>query len=127
MKCRKVLFFSASVFLPLLQAGAGIVRAVPLPNPQVAGFNFPESEATVLGWVYQMGNDAPADAATAFENLHLHAWGLWTAVTLPTSQVDNGQPLRVFETWFTPQELENGPNLASAAQPASALPCGAAR
>jgi hypothetical protein len=120
MRCRKLLFFWAAVFLPTLQAGAGIVRAVPLPNPQVAGFHFPESEATVLGWVYQMGNGAPADAATAFENIHLHAWGLWTAVTLETAQVDNGQPLRVFETWFTPQELENGPSLASAAQPVSA-------
>ncbi len=117
MKCRKVLLIGASVFLSSLQAGAGTVRAVPLPNPQVAGFHFPESEATVLSWVYQLGNGAPADAATAFENIHLHAWGLWTAVTMMTSQFDNGQPLRVFETWFTPQELENGPNLAGAAQP----------
>ncbi len=98
-----------------MPARAGAVRPVPLPNPQVPGFQFPEAEATIVNWVYEMGNGAPADAATAFENIHVHAWGLWTAVTMETAQVDNGQRLRVFETWFTPQELAAGPNATNAA------------
>ena len=98
-----------------MPAAMGTVTVVPLPNPQVPGFNFPESEGTIVNWVYEMGNGSPADAATAFENINLHGWGLWTALTMETSQVDNGQPLRVFETWFTPQELAAGPNVANPA------------
>ncbi|HEY1765654.1 MAG TPA: hypothetical protein VGF85_12080 [Opitutaceae bacterium] len=110
MRCRKAHFLWTTAFLAVLPVGAGIVRPVPLPDPRVPGFQFPESEATVLGWVYQLGNGSPSDAATAFESMHVHAWGLWTALSLPTSQIDNGERLRVFETWFTPQELSSGPN-----------------
>jgi hypothetical protein len=110
MRFPKAYFLWASVLLAGPPAGAGIVTPVPLPNPQVSGFNFPETEATVLGWINQLGNGSPADAATAFESMHLHGWGLWTALTLPTSQIDNGERLRVFETWFTPEELASGPN-----------------
>jgi hypothetical protein len=113
MRSRKAHRLCFWVLLAALPAGAGIVKPVPLPDPQVAGFQFPETEATVLGWIYQYGNGRPGDAATAFEAMHLHAWGLWTALTLPTSQVDNGERLRVFETWYTPQELSSGPNPAS--------------
>src|ERR1017187_1637673 len=100
MKCHKVLLAWASSLLSALPAGAG--TAVLLANPQVPGFRFPESEATIVNWVYEMGTGPPADAATAFENMNLHGWGLWTALTMETAQVDNGQKLRVFETWFTP-------------------------
>jgi|CZKI01.1.fsa_nt_gi hypothetical protein len=125
MKCHKVLLAWASSLLSALPAGA--VTAVLLPNPQVPGFRFPESEATIVNWVYEMGNGPPADAATAFENMNLHGWGLWTALTMETAQVDNGQKLRVFETWFTPQELSDvtntrlSPALPSLPRPRSAL------
>jgi hypothetical protein len=119
MRCHKAYVLWAAVLLAGLPAGAGIVTPVPLPNPQVSGFNFPETEATVLGWIYQLGNGSPADAATAFESMHLHGWGLWTALTMPTSQIDNGERLRVFETWFTPEELASGPNPATLATSAS--------
>src|ERR1035438_10817879 len=68
MKCHKVLLAWASSLLSALPAGA--VTAVLLPNPQVPGFRFPESEATIVNWVYEMGNGPPADAATAFENMN---------------------------------------------------------
>jgi hypothetical protein len=116
MKCRKAPLVWAACSLLALPSGRGAVTAVPLPNPQVPGFNFPESESTIVNWVYEMGNGAPADAATAFENIHVHGWGLWTALTMETAQIDNGQKLRVFETWFTPQELASGPNTASPLQ-----------
>jgi hypothetical protein len=94
-----------TALLCALPAGAGAVTAVPLPDPQVPGFHFPESEATVITWVRQMESGAPASAA-AFNNVHLHAWGLWTALTMPTAQTDAGDRLRVFETWYTPQEID---------------------
>jgi hypothetical protein len=94
--------------LSALRVGAGTIAAVPLPNPQVPGFHFPESEATILTWVHDMGSGAPG-ASTAFTNLYTHGWGLWTALTLQTSQVDNGESLRVFETWYTPQEVSELP------------------
>jgi len=89
---------------------AAAFTAVPLPDPQVPGFHFPESESTIVNWVYEMGNGTQADAATAFENIHVHGWGIWTALTMETAQTDNGQNLRVFETWFTPQELSGVQN-----------------
>jgi hypothetical protein len=110
MRCRKAILAWASGLLLALPVGRGAVTAVPLPDPHVPGFHFPESEATVVGWVYEMGNGAPSDAATAFENIHLHGWGIWTALTMQTAQVDSGQSLRVFETWFTPQELSGAAN-----------------
>ncbi|HEY5078883.1 MAG TPA: hypothetical protein VII43_03510 [Opitutaceae bacterium] len=96
------------------------MTAVPLPNPQIPGFNFPESEATILGWSYDLGNNTPG-AAAAFTNLHLHGWGLWAALTMQTSQVDNRAPLRVFETWYTPQEADQIP-LGSSSSALALLP-----
>ncbi len=98
-----------------LPAGAGAITAVPLPDPQVPGFHFPESEATVVTWVRELGAGSPDSAAAAFKNINLHGWGLWTALTLQTAQVDNGERLRVFETWFTPQEVDAQPKAAGAA------------
>ena len=97
-----------------LPAGAGAVTAVPLPDPQVPGFHFPESEATVVTWVRQL-NSSAADSADAFRNINLHGWGLWTALTMETSQVDVGERLRVFETWYTPQEIDGQPKAAGLA------------
>jgi len=94
--------------------------AVGLPDPKVPGFQFPESEATILTWVHAMGSGSP-EAAAASNNVILHGWGLWTALTLETSQIDNGDPLRVFETWYTPQEIDPQPTVnGQAAAPVAA-------
>jgi hypothetical protein len=94
-----------------LQAQNG---AVPLPNPNIHGFKFPESEATIMHWVYtwttngsnvKPTKDAEAATEKAFANVHLHGWGIWTALTTETEQTFDGQKLRVFETWPTPQDL----------------------
>jgi hypothetical protein len=98
--------------LPALASRAGGLVAVALPDPQVPGFVFPESEATILTWVQQQGSGSPA-AVAAFDNLQVHGWGLWTALTLPTSQMDNGERLRTFETWYTPQEIDISPGVTS--------------
>lgn len=78
----------------------------PLPNPGIPGFRFPESEATLTRWIMEMNRGASAetvDAATV--KIHLHGWGLWTALTANSRQFSAGQRLRVFETWLTADEL----------------------
>ena len=89
------------------------IKAVPMPDPQIPGFHFPEKEATILNWI---NPPIPGDA-TASLNLNLHGWGIWTALTSETDQVVEGQKIRVFETWYTPEELTAGGvrNLAEAA------------
>lgn len=90
--------------------GLGSARAefvpVPLPDPHIAGYTFPEKEATLLSWVAGMnaGNN-PSVIKTNFNNLHLHGWGIWTALTTVTDQEEDGQKLRVFETWLRPEDI----------------------
>jgi hypothetical protein len=83
--------------------------AAPFPDPKIAGFQFPESESTIVNWINQMTNKTP-QAADGFAKIHLHGWGIWTALTLETDQVFDGQKLRTFETWPTPQDILAGPS-----------------
>jgi hypothetical protein len=80
----------------------------PVPDLHLRGFNFPESEATLTSWVTAMTRDTP-DAAVATARVHRHGWGLWTALTAETGQRVAGQPLRVFETWQTTDDLAPDP------------------
>jgi hypothetical protein len=76
------------------------LKAVPLPDPQIPGYHFPEREATILGWI-----SSSTGAPPVFDNIYLHGWGIWTSLTTETDQVIDGQKLRVFETWYTPEDL----------------------
>src|SRR3954469_19955870 len=59
----------------------------PLPDPRINGFGFPESEATRTRWnTERPRGDGVAVAPAAFEKIHLHGWGLWTALTAETGQ-----------------------------------------
>jgi hypothetical protein len=107
--------------LSAMPVGGGTFTAVPLPDPQVPGFHFPESEATLLSWVHSMGAGG-ADAPAASTRVNTHGWGLWTALTMPTSQVDAGENLRVFETWYTPQEIAQVPGQGIDLVPATLQP-----
>jgi hypothetical protein len=80
----------------------------PLPDPKIQGYTFPEREATILGWIADLaqGQNTPA-GKQAFDNLYLHGWGIWTALTSATGQVFEGQNLLVFETWTSPSDLQN--------------------
>ncbi len=74
---------------------SGTFHPVPLPDPKIPGFTFPEAEKTILGWVSNDDQDA----------ISSHAWGIWTALTSPSGQTYEGQDLLVFETWDTPGDL----------------------
>jgi hypothetical protein len=76
-----------------------IFQPVPLPDPRIEGFSFPETEEAIVGWT--KSNDE--------KKIDLHAWGIWTALTQETSEEFEGQTLRVFETWADPSDLE-GPS-----------------
>jgi hypothetical protein len=97
--------YPAAVSVIALAAGMPPARADRLPDPRIPGFHFPESEATVTAWITDLGRAEPAAAAVAYESLHRHAWGLWTALTAETGEFADGQPLRVFETWATTEDL----------------------
>lgn len=87
---------------------AQTITPEPLPEPGIPGFRFPESEAALTRWIVEMSRGTTAevvDAAAA--KIHLHGWGLWTALTANSSQFSAGQRLRVFETWLTADELTN--------------------
>ena len=75
-------------------------KAKPLPNPGIPGYNFPEKEATIHQWVKANNQHA----------INLHAWGIWTALTMDSGETFDGQKLLVFETWHTPQDILAGVN-----------------
>ena len=83
-------------------------------DPKIPGFHFPESEATLTGWITEMTRGVvQTSGPSAAERIELHGWGLWTALTAETAQVYEGQRLRVFETWLTPDDLVNAANVTS--------------
>lgn len=95
-----------AAFVAATSGRAQISGAAPLPDPRIAGFRFPETEATVTSWITQSTRATTAeerDAAAA--KIFLHGWGLWTAITAETDQFSERQRLRQFETWLTPEEL----------------------
>ena len=95
----------------LTQLADAQINPVPLPDPKIPGYKFPEAEATIVGWVADLANPfetQPKVIATsnaADNKIALHGWGLWTSLTSETDQVLDGQKLRVFETWYTPEDL----------------------
>ena len=97
--------------LGLLLAATPLLKAdftpAPLPNPQIPGYTFPAPEATILQWVTDSASTDTPTRDAANKNIALHGWGIWTSLTSETDQAYNGQTLRVFETWLTPQDITN--------------------
>lgn len=83
-------------------AQAQDVTPVPLPDPGISGFEFPTAEDVIIDWTEKNNQKA----------INWHAWGLWTALTMETDQIYNGQKLLVFETWPTPSDIINGKSTA---------------
>ena len=111
------------ILVAVLTARAQPIMPEPLPDPRIPGFQFPESEAAITGWIAAMTRALPA-APVGAANIHLHGWGLWTALTAETTQVYAGQALRVFETWRTPDELASVGLTPSAARVRARTPLG---
>jgi len=69
------------------------------PAVNIPGFKFPEDSTIINKWIHESKNDA----------IYLHGWGIWTGLTMPTDQRIPGDttPLKVYETWLTPEEMIN--------------------
>jgi len=86
----------AAALVPLAITAPAVAHPVPLPDPGIAGYKFPEDKDTLMGWV----NQAKA------ERIRLHGWGLWTALTAPSGQAEFGLPdVPVYLTWLSPEEI----------------------
>src|SRR5947208_11421327 len=55
-------------------------KPVPLPDPKVPGFVFPEKEAVIVEWTEKDNQQA----------INRHGWGIWTALTLPSGEKFDG-------------------------------------
>jgi hypothetical protein len=62
----------------------------------VQGFHFPEDPDRIKDWAVM------PDSAYL---MYRHGWGLWTAITAPSSEAYMGQKLSVFETWLTSTDI----------------------
>ena len=59
-----------------LAVSAVAFEPVLLPDTKMPGFHFPESEATMVNWVFDLSNGSAGDAAPpAGEILAGHGWG----------------------------------------------------
>lgn len=77
--------------------------AVGMPNTLSTGEPFPTDSTVVNGWVKQSqidGNNLESN-----EDIIRHGWGIWSALTEVTKETHDNQPLRRFETWYTPQDI----------------------
>src|SRR5579883_1652023 len=96
----------------ILALGVGAIahaeRILPEPLFVAPPARLPEPEASLTALVATATSGDPASAAFAAAALDRHAWALWAAVTAPSTQSYENQPLRVFETWLTPEDLLAG-------------------
>ena len=75
---------------------ARFIKPVDFPDTKIPGFKFPEDSSVINGWIDAQDNDKIA----------AHAWGIWTGLNMPAHQKYEGQELRVFETWLTPEDIQ---------------------
>ncbi|POA98894.1 hypothetical protein C2134_09515 [Chromobacterium sinusclupearum] len=83
----------------LLLSDLAIAHPVPLPNPHIPGYSFPESESQLMDWINQQ---TPANT----RQIYRHGWGLWASLTAPSGQSEFDIPnVPVYLTWLTPAEV----------------------
>lgn len=83
--------------LALSVSGAVQAKPVPLSDPGIKGYKFPEDKDRLMSWIDS------GDAAS----IQLHGWGLWTSLTAPSGQSELGMNnVPVYLTWLTPAEIQ---------------------
>jgi len=83
-------------------------NAVPMPSKLITGNPFPTDSTTINNWVANSMTVANLETNTDIIN---HGWAIWQSLTEPTDQINNGQAMRRFETWYTPNDIIAAYNL----------------
>jgi hypothetical protein len=83
------------------------ITAVPMPSAFVSGQKFPTDSTTINNWVK---NSVVVNNLETNKDIITHGWDIWDALTTYTSQDNNGQKLRRFETWYTPADIKTALN-----------------
>lgn len=96
---------------PQLTLTANGFMPVPMPSPLSTGEPFPTDSTIINGWTMQSKIDA--NNLETNENIIKHGWGIWRALTETTQEMHEGQALRRFETWFTPEDIISAYDLKS--------------
>ncbi len=73
------------------------IQPAPFPTVNIPGFVFPEDSNKINQWLNS------TDSASIIS----HGWGIWAGLTTLTGDSLNGSPLYVYETWQTPEDLQN--------------------
>lgn len=79
------------------------LTVVPMPSTLASGNTFPIDSTMLNGWI---------DSSVIVNNLETnkdiitHGWDIWDALSAKTNQTLQGDTLRVFETWYTPTDIQ---------------------
>ncbi|MEJ2795262.1 hypothetical protein WAE56_17785 [Iodobacter sp. LRB] len=80
-------------------------KPVPLPDPGIQGYRFPENQNTLMQWI-----NVPTLKNT--HSIHLHGWGLWTSLTTASGETEFGLAnVPVYLTWLSPSEIRDLPKI----------------
>lgn len=75
----------------------------PMPATLSTGDVFPTDSTLVNTWV--LNSEIDPNNLETNENIIKHGWGIWQALTTITPEKHDGQALRRFETWYTPDDI----------------------
>ena len=87
---------------PVLQLSKNEFVAIPMPSKLVSGNSFPTDSALINSWIT---NSESVNNLEINKDIIIHGWGIWQALTEITNQSNNGQRLRRFEAWYTPDDI----------------------
>lgn len=100
----KTVFASSCSLIALSISIAVMATPVPLPDPGIKDYSFPENKEKLMKWI---------DAGSSNE-IYLHGWGLWTSLTTASGQNEYGLTnVPVYLTWLSPSEIAALPRLKS--------------
>jgi len=89
-----------------LKTNTSPFKAVPMPSTLLSGLPFPTDSTVINKWVANPKyNTVKAGSFETNPDIINHGWDIWYALTAFTNQKNNDQPLRRFETWYSPQDI----------------------
>jgi hypothetical protein len=80
------------------------ITAVPMPTTLASGLSFPTDSTLINSWIQE---SKIVDNLETNKDIITHGWDIWDALTAMTDHQNNGQPLRRFETWYTPGDIKS--------------------